>query len=50
MASWSVESVAVDGYGAFRDCLALGQEAYVMIPYNDTVQTAKDMIREFLAR
>ena len=50
MASWSVEGIAVDGWGATRPCYAAGgTELWVMIPDEKTIQSAKDKIAEFLA-
>ena len=50
MASWSVEGIAVDGWGAIRPCYtAGGTELWVMIPDSSTIQSAKDKIAEFLA-
>lgn len=50
MASWSVEGIAVDGWGATRPCyVAGGTELWVMIPDEKTIQSAKDKIAEFLA-
>lgn len=45
MASWSIESISVDGYGSTSPCYAMGGEMlYTMIPYYDTIETAKNDI------
>lgn len=50
MASWSFETYAVDGYGIHAGSYALGgQEVYMMMPYYDTVNEARQKIREFMA-
>lgn len=50
MASWSIESISVDGYGSSSPCYAMGGEMlYTMIPYYDTVETAKDAIIDLIS-
>ena len=50
MASWTVEGISVDGWGAIKPCYTAGNtELWVMIPDTSTVQAAKDKIAEFLA-
>jgi anionic cell wall polymer biosynthesis LytR-Cps2A-Psr (LCP) family protein len=49
MASWTVEGISVDGWGAVRPCYTAGDtELWVMIPDTATVNAAKDKIKEFL--
>ena len=49
MASWSFETISVDGYGSSEPCYAMsGEVLYTMIPYDDTVEEAKKRIHEFM--
>lgn len=48
LASWSVESYSVDGYGDYDFCSSMGQDLYVVKPYYDTVYEAQAKIREFM--
>ena len=49
MASWSIESISVDGYGSSEACYAMGGEVlYTMIPYYDTVEFAQNALHEFI--
>lgn len=49
MASWTFESYAVDGYGIHAGSYALGgTEVYMMMPYYDTVNEAREKISEFM--
>ena len=50
MAQWSITSISVDGTGASKTTYTVpGKTAYVMIPDEATVQTAKDKIAAVLA-
>ena len=49
MASWSVESYSVDGYGDYDFCSAMGSDLYVVKPYYDTVYEAQARIKEFMS-
>ena len=44
MPSWKIEQYMVDGSGARLMCASLGQEAYVMVPDQQTVKVAKEKI------
>lgn len=44
MASWSIESISVDGYGETAESLVYGGNVYVMVPYEDSVAYAKERI------
>ena len=44
--SWNIVSYSVDGTGASRKPYSMSTNAYVMIPDETTVQTAKDMIAQ----
>jgi hypothetical protein len=49
MASWSFESLSVDGYGSTSPCYAMGGEMlYAMIPDYDTVEYARSALSEFM--
>ncbi len=48
LASWTVDSYSVDGYGDYDFCSAMGQDLYVVKPYYDTVYEAQAKIREFM--
>ena len=46
--AWKVESIAVDGYGSSGETYSYpGQDLWIMIPNYDTVNAAKDKIKEF---
>ena len=47
---WSVESISLDGTGAYAGTYSMGSdlELYVMIPDENTVNAAKDKINEYL--
>lgn len=48
MASWSIDSISVDGYGSSDPCYAMGGEfLYTMIPYYDTIESAQETLKEF---
>ena len=47
MAKWTVTTYAVDGSNDMQSTYSAGR-AYVMPPYMDTVETAKDMIATVL--
>ena len=47
MAKWNVTTYAVDGGNDTQSTYSAGR-AYVMPPYMDTVETAKDMITAVL--
>ena len=49
MAEWSVEMYAVDGEETYGPSYALGgEEVFLVEPYYDTVETAREMIRDFV--
>lgn len=52
MASWSVESYTVDGYGSHETSYAMGanngETYYVFVPDYDTVDVASEMMSEFM--
>jgi len=49
MAAWKITSISVDGTGASKTTYSIpSQRAYVMIPDESTVQTAKDSIAAIL--
>ena len=51
MASWSIETTSVDGYGSHEPSFAMGgMELYVVVPYYDTVYEAQAKIKEFMAQ
>ena len=41
---WNIVSYSVDGYGDSQIPYSMSQYAYVMVPYDDTVEAAKGMI------
>ena len=41
---WNIVSYSVDGYGDSQIPYSMSQYAYVMVPYEDTVETAKNLI------
>ena len=41
---WNIVSYSVDGYGDSQIPYSMSQYAYVMVPYEDTVENAKNMI------
>lgn len=43
-ASWEIDSYSVDGTGASSTTYSMSQRSYVMIPDEDTVQEAKDLL------
>ena len=47
---WKVDSVSVDGAGAYEPTYSMGanRPLYVMIPYDDSVMTIKSKINEYL--
>ena len=49
MSGWHVTSYAVSGSGDTSYCYALGDAAWVMRPNMDTVNTAKDLIRQVMS-
>ena len=50
MASWSIESISVDGYGTYASCYAMGGEMlYVMNPDYDTVNAAQNALLSFMS-
>lgn len=52
MASWTFESVSVDGYGAFKPSYAIGVEldpVWVMMPDYNTVSEVKERIKVFMS-
>ena len=52
MASWTVDSKSVDGYGSMEHSYAIGMSldtVWVMIPYYDSVNEAKEALKEFMA-
>lgn len=44
--SWNVVSYSADGYGDSQIPYSMSQYAYVMVPYQDTVETAKRLIAQ----
>lgn len=44
--SWNVVSYSADGYGDSQIPYSMSQYAYVMVPYQDTVDTAKSLIAQ----
>lgn len=46
---WQFITYALDGSGSTEFCAELGNNAYVMIPYPETIQTAKERIDAVLA-
>ena len=48
MSGWHVTSYAVSGSGDTSYCYALGDAAWVMRPNMDTVNTAKELIRQVI--
>lgn len=44
--SWNVVSYSADGYGDSQIPYSMSQYAYVMVPYQDTVETAKSLIAQ----
>lgn len=46
MGSWNVVSYSVDGYGDSQIPYSMSQYAYVMVPYEDTIETAKGLIAQ----
>lgn len=49
MSGWHVTSYAVSGSGDTSYCYALGDAAWVMRPNMDTVNTAKELIRQVMS-
>ena len=46
---WEVESISLDGYGSSEPTYSMGSRLlYVMIPYEETVNNAKNKIQEYL--
>lgn len=47
---WEVESISVDGTGAYQPTYSMGanRPLYVMIPNDDTVKSARNKINEYL--
>ena len=43
--SWNVVSCSVDGYGDSRKPYSLSTYAYVMVPYQETVDEAKEKMQ-----
>ena len=43
-AEWNIVSYSVDGYGDSQIPYSMSQYAYVMVPYDDTVNTAKGLL------
>lgn len=43
--AWNVVSYSVDGTGDYRNVYSMSAKAYVMIPDEETVRTAKELIR-----
>ncbi len=41
---WNIVSYSVDGYGDSQIPYSMSQYAYVMVPYEETVENAKGMI------
>ena len=41
---WNIVSYSVDGYGDSQIPYSMSQYAYVMVPYEDTVNTAKGLL------
>ncbi len=49
MATWNVNSISVNGTGAYRPTYTFGaQNLYVMIPKQETIQSAKKAIDNIL--
>ena len=51
MASWTFDTVSVDGYGAIKPSYAIGIDmdpVWVMIPDYDTVSEAKERLSNIL--
>ena len=51
MASWTMETISIDGYGSYETSYAIGNDAYpvwVMIPYENDVNNAKSALDAFL--
>ena len=51
MASWTVETISVDGYGAYMPSYAIGSDTdpvWVMMPYYDSVMEAQNALYQFL--
>lgn len=49
LASWEIETYNLDGSGASLPTYSMGsQNLYVMIPYESTIITAKEKIKEFI--
>ena len=45
-ASWNIVSYSVSGYNDWRTCWSLGAGASVITPYYDTVDAAKELMRQ----
>ena len=50
MASWNIESFALDGYSAYDMSAIMGQELYVYKPYYDSIDEAKELISDIMSR
>ena len=50
MASWNISSYGLEGYNAYDMSAVMGQELYVSKPIMSTVEEAKTLIAEVLAR
>ena len=48
MQLWNIQQIQVNGYGDSVVSPALGFEVYVMVPYEDTVQDAEQLIQKIL--
>ena len=46
--AWEITSYSVNGTGATKKPYSLSTKAYVMVPNQDTVDTAKEMIRQVI--
>lgn len=47
--TWNVVSYSVDGWGDSQVTYSQGVRAYVMVPYQETVDTAKELMRQVRA-
>ena len=45
-ADWNIVSYSVSGYNDFRTCWSLGEGASVITPYYETVDVAKELMRQ----
>lgn len=47
--SWNIQTYSVNGHGDFQIPYSMNMHAYVMVPDQDTVNTAKELIRQVRA-